>query len=372
MAYIPDELRAHALKIQSNEPGDGVTTRTLLAWFGAQRRGYRVVHQIRRALRELGLATEPDFRFSWLDGAIHFLAEEPEVDLEAEGQITEQPAAAPAAEEPALAQQAPEAMPHLVGGAVADPTHRIGQLDAANRGVVFVAPNDSIERAITLLLANNYSQLPVMTSSREVKGMVTWESIGRRLLLAGSCARVYDCMGRHHEIGADDSLFAAIPEIVEYQYVLVRAADKQITGIVTAADLSVQFRQLAEPFLLLGEIENQIRRLIEHRFTEEELAAGKDPGDTERTIASVADLSLGECVRLLENEERWQKLGLRIDRGEFVKEAHRIRTIRNDVMHFEPDPMSVDELSLLRRFAEFLSTLSEFVVTAPKGNVAID
>ena len=142
---------------------------------------------------------------------------------------------------------------------------------------------------------------------------------------------------------------------------LVRAADKRITGIITAVDLR-SIPELAEPFLLLGEIEHQIRRLIENRFTAPELAEVKDPGDTERTINSVADLSLGECIRLLENGDRWQKLGLKIDRVEFVKEAHRIRAIRNDVMHFDPDPMGEDELLALRQFTSFVSDLSAFLV----------
>lgn len=167
-------------------------------------------------------------------------------------------------------------------------------------------------------------------------------------------------MERAREISADASIFAAIPEIVKHQYVLIRAADKQITGIVTGTDLSEQFQQLAEPFLLLGEIENQIRRLIGNRFTVAELAAARDPTDIGRSVVSVADLSLAECIRLLENEAQWRKLTLRIDRGEFVKEAHRIRNLRNDIMHFDPDPMTSDELRLLRTFAEFLAGLSDF------------
>jgi hypothetical protein len=214
------------------------------------------------------------------------------------------------------------------------------------------------------MMANGYSQLPIMIGERDVKGMISWDSIARKLVLSNACTSVMDCAEPHREINADASLFAAIPEIVQSQYVLVRdPKDKRITGIITGADLSIQFQQLAEPFLLLGEIEHQIRRLIENRFTAAELAAVKDPGDTEREVHSVSDLSLGECVRLLENNDRWEKLGLNIDRVEFIREAHRIRGIRNDVMHFDPDPMGVDELLALRRFAAFVTELSRFLVS---------
>ncbi len=76
-------------------------------------------------------------------------------------------------------------------------------------------------------------------------------------------------MDGHHEIRAESSLFQAIPIIVEHQYVLVRGSDNRITGIVTASDLSLQFQQLAEPFLLLGEIENHIRRILGDNFSTE-------------------------------------------------------------------------------------------------------
>lgn len=58
----------------------------------------------------------------------------------------------------------------LVGGAAVDPTYRIGKLQAANKKVIVIAPNHSLEQAITLMLANDFSQLPVMQSDRDVKG----------------------------------------------------------------------------------------------------------------------------------------------------------------------------------------------------------
>ena len=100
-------------------------------------------------------------------------------------------------------------------------------------------------------------------------------------------------MDTHQEIRADASIFDAIPVIVQYQYVLVRAIDNRISGIITAADLSLQFQQLAEPFLLLGEIENHVRRLVADRFSNEELANARDAGDPGRSVSGVADLTLG-------------------------------------------------------------------------------
>ncbi|WP_410054380.1 CBS domain-containing protein, partial [Escherichia coli] len=132
---------------------------------------------------------------------------------------------------------------------------------------------------------HDYSQLPVMTSERDVKGVISWESIAPILALTQSeSAVVRDYMKPHREINASDSIFSALPRIIEYAYVLVRSSDQRISGIITTTDLSSQFRQLSEPFLLLSEIENHIRKLIDGKFTKDELVSIVNPFDSERVI----------------------------------------------------------------------------------------
>lgn len=149
----------------------------------------------------------------------------------------------------------------------------------------------------------------------------------------------------------------AIRVVFENDYVLVRAEDRQVCGIITASDLTEQFQKLAEPFLLVGEIENGVRRLLHGRFTKEELEAAKNAEDKERKVESVADLTFGEYIRLLEPERNWAKLELEVDRAEFLKGLHEIREIRNDVMHFDPDGLDEGDLMNLRKFAQFLKRL---------------
>jgi hypothetical protein len=116
---------------------------------------------------------------------------------------------------------------------------------------------------------------------------------------------------------------------------------------------------LGEPFLLLGQIENHVRTLIADKYAATELATVRDPADADRDIEDVSDLTLGEYIRLLENPMRWDKLVLKIDRKMFVEELKRIGRIRNDVMHFDPDGPSLDDLQTLRKFARFLSELEK-------------
>ena len=49
------------------------TVRTLLSWFGAERRGYWWVRDIRKALNKAKLKTEPDFEEAWIDASVSFV-----------------------------------------------------------------------------------------------------------------------------------------------------------------------------------------------------------------------------------------------------------------------------------------------------------
>ena len=343
-----EEIAAHLRQGRAASP---ITVREFLSWFSAYRRGYWIVRQLRDALQAANLETDPDFEAAYIDSPIQFILK-------------------PLLPEPVAGLGKPDGPPIVAGTetsapspAYADPTSRISKLAAANRPVVSIKPDATLREAVTLMLSMDFSQLPVMANDREVKGVISWASIGSRLGLGKRGSAVRDFMDDHHEIRAASSLFSAIPIIVQRQYVLIRGTDQVITGIVTSSDLSLQFQQLSEPFLLLGEIENHIRRLIGDHFTVAELAAVRDPADTDRPIHGVADMSFGEYIRLLENGERWEKLNIEADRKTFIAQLGRVRTIRNDVMHFDPDPLSDSDLEALRRFAQFLQRLQTLGVT---------
>ncbi|HEX8507157.1 MAG TPA: CBS domain-containing protein [Hymenobacter sp.] len=343
---IKEKLEEVSLLLEDGK-SPSVTVRELLWWVLAQRRGWYTVSLIKQELAKRKLKTVPDFEGVFIDATVHFERDEPssgdEPTVDNGDAQTEQIAEGD----------------FIISGVFAssDPTYRISKLEAASTAPVYVAPDASLACAITIMLSNGFSQLPVMTNERDVKGVISWSSIGVRFALDKGGKVVRELMEPHQEIRASDSIFAAITVVNQHDYVLVRGDDRKITGIITAADLNNQFQKLAEPFLLLGEIENQIRRLIDNRFTAAELEYAKNPADTEREISSVADLTFGEYVKLLENPEKWNKLQLLIDRERFIEKLEQVRRIRNDVMHFDPDPVPQKQQKLLRDFAQFLQRI---------------
>ena len=168
--------------------------------------------------------------------------------------------------------------------------------------------------------------------------------------LDSPCESVADCMQPHHEVKITASIFRVIQFIVQHDCVLVRDEENRISGIVTAADIVEQFQAISEPFLVLEDIETRLRRLINMRFSVEQLREARDPSDDQREVNSVADLTFGEYKRLLENPEMWCVLKLPLDRQVFVEHLDMVREIRNDVMHFEPDGIDDEQLNRLRNF----------------------
>jgi len=314
-------------------------------------------------LSRANLRTNPDFEYEWIDGNILFVKKPEAVSLVTSTTTsitTTTPA--PESNNPIFTEVEPPApvAVAVIGGSVEDPTYRVGKLDAANKPPKYVNPDATLQEAVTVMLSEDFSQLPVMTNEREVKGVISWRSIACRLALGTKHDYVRECMERNVEIvDTDASLFRVIELITQQGFVLIRGKDNKICGIVTEADLGNSFYQLGRPFLLLSEIENHIRGIIDGKFTIEELEVARNPNDTERKISNVADLTFGEYVRLLQNADMWNKVGLKIHRSTFVKTLETVNIIRNDVMHFDPDGISDDDLEELQKTAKFVQELRE-------------
>jgi CBS domain-containing protein len=345
---IPEPLQEIAQKVYSGlRPS--ITLRTLLSWYGAERRGGWRNRKIREALATLRIKTEPSIESAYIDGPVVFLSIE-EVNDSGRSPAVPESGDTPLLKRPGSEAKALKDEQQLYG----DPTYRIGRLASANRIPVNVSPDTSVIEATTIMLQNDFSQLPAMTSDREVKGMFSWKSIAQRLTLGKTCKIVRDAIEPHYEVRSEESLFFAVALIAEHECVLIRASDKKVCGIVTTSDLAVQFQQLGEPFLLLGEIENHIRSFLAGKFSRQELETLREPGDSARRLEDISDLGFGDYLRLLQEPARWARIGLGLERKCFLKELDEVRQIRNDVMHFDPDGIGENDLAALRRFVLFL------------------
>jgi CBS domain-containing protein len=349
MAKLPSQLQQAAEQVHKDGKVKMVRVKDLLSWFDAQRRGVLVVREIRSALKKAKLITVPDFEVAYIDQRIKLKAQQP---------ADRKPTASKeiVVEEHGLGADSSYAA--VVGGSVPDPAPRIGMLKAANTPPLSVSRDADVTQAITLMLMNDYSQLPVMQGDRNPDGLISWRSIGKTRIGEGKVLKVVrECMEKPEIVSSDTHLFDAVNIIAKKEVVLVRNNEGRIAGLVTTSDISLQFGTLSEPFLLLSEIENHVRRLIDGKFSLEELSKTRDPNDSNRKIENVANLTFGEYIRLLDKPANWTRLGYDLSRAEFTKRLRDIGRIRNDVMHFHPDGISDQDLEMLRDTRKFLQGL---------------
>ncbi len=175
MQILEQKFSEIAAQLKRGVVPSPITAREVLGWIGASRRGSYVNWQIKQALEKAGLETQPEFEWAYIDGYITFVAIGSDADRKTISTI-----------------------------------NRIGGLESANRKPLSVKPDSSISEAITHMLKNNFSQLPVMTTERDVKGAITWKSIASKYALGQTFTAVRECMNEAQIVSADTSLFDAI------------------------------------------------------------------------------------------------------------------------------------------------------------------
>ncbi len=312
-----------------------LTVRQFLAWFGFYRRSRYNLSWMRACLEDNQLLTEPDFEGIWIDDQIQI-----RLDPQNGDDVV--------AEQPAL-----------------DPTIRITAIAAAHRKPHALPPDATLTQALTLMRMDGLDHLLISheTSTErgtsDVRGVLTWRSAALKGAADQNDVRVNHVMDiSRPEIRIDDPLFRAMEPIARYGFVLVRGIDQTITGIITANDFALEFDRLARPFLMIGEIEGYLRKLIRGRFTPDELKAVMPESAIDDQVGP-GDMTFGGYVRLLEREGNWNRLELKyVDRGEFIKHLDWLRTKRNDIMHFNPDGLEQEEANEIERLTEFFRSLN--------------
>ena len=330
-----DAFLAGARARASSGTPASVTIRTLIRYVGAERRGTRVLREVQRALDRHGLVTDPSFASGWVDNRVQLLL----------------------APDPATTSGTNSPLPQGTSVSATDEVSlTVRTLESATKGVTSVERTSDLLRARALMLRHDFSQIAVMSGARQVIGAVSWESMALAAIRQPGFS-LADATVPAQVVEPDHDLIALIPTIAEKGFVFVANPDRTLAGIVTTADLSLQFATLAGPFLLIGEIERRLRQVLTARFTPEQLAAARDPADANRVIESATDLTLGETLRFIENPSNWDQLCWPVERAEFISALNEVKDIRNEVMHFSPDPLSDDQERALNNFVGWLRAM---------------
>lgn len=122
---------------------------------------------------------------------------------------------------------------------------------------------------------------------------------------------------------------------------------------MTLADVVESYGQMASPFFLIGRIDQRLRRIVEAIFPMEEISSICDP-DSQRGLSGCEQLTMGDYRRIFENPDCWDKLSWQLDRKTVCARLDEIAKIRNNLMHFNNDPLPEDVTSMLQNFFDLL------------------
>jgi CBS domain-containing protein len=332
---------AEFLAAATAEPVE-VTIRGLLAIWGYRTRTLDSVPRIERDLAEAGLRCTPELGVGGLGTTVH-IGVPPTAETTA---ATDTEAAVDTADElAAAAESLPPPLPDILP--------RIGDIPSAIGGVTSVRSDQSLEDAQGLMVDKDYSQLSVMTGSGELVGAVSWRSIATAKLAKKNISLTDAIDFDPKVVRTTDWLLDKIDVIYDADFVFVQDSGHNICGIVTTADLSARFRDLTLPYFQLGEIEIRLRRCTKDRFSVAELrkAARKN------NINSIDDMSLGNYVFLLKEEEMWRRTEWEIPQESFLSDLRKARDIRNRIAHYDARPVSNADRQDVARFLNWMRHL---------------
>ncbi len=350
MPRTPSDEELLALK------GRRIPLTNLMSTFDIRFRNDQAILHIEQALKDVGLSTLPYFATCGSQSEIHI------VPLETVGP---HPSPSEDDEQEDEAGLRPGSLPHQ--------SFRIGDLPCAHAGVDSVTSASDLTAATYIMHTKNFSQVPVMEDRYTVPGVVTWRSVAKMYAMGEEVSLANALVEDPPVVHAHDDFFSVLPTICEHGYVLVREGNGRISGIVTATDITQRFDVTAWPFFVVGEIEFRLRKCLGAKLGEDAIRAVQQ---NDRKTGNIADLMFGQYVTLLDGDQRskaghrkdalcaaadenWQALGWSgVNRVQFVHQLDRVRDIRNQIAHFDPEPLSPQRSEELRQFVGLLRQLT--------------
>lgn len=134
-----------------------------------------------------------------------------------------------------------------------------------------VTPDETVQRALQIMIEGDYSQLPVIDPDRKPLGMVTSDSILRALnhfdVTIGKL-HVVDTLIKVRSFRSDEDMFDLLDDLRDRYAVLIVDGEGRLTGIVTTYDTTEYFRQRAQDIMFVRDIEEMMKSYVNAAFTD--------------------------------------------------------------------------------------------------------
>lgn len=211
--------------------------------------------------------------------------------------------------------------------------------------LAFLQETESVRVALSIMADSNFSAMPVVDGNDRIIGMFCHSSFATRCLqLAGVRAplvdeKVGECMTAAEFIHPD-TYIDTTTDWSQNDNVIVGTAEEPL-GILTLSDVWAVLNDFAEAFVLLFEIERDLRSLIEgvlgDRVSEvcEEINNNASRPN-QRRVGVLEEFTFREYELAVTKRERYALFDevLGVDRKILLGDFTAVSGIRNDVFHF--------------------------------------
>lgn len=279
-----------------------------------------------------------------------------------------------------------------------------------NPDLVTAKADEPVHDALVRMVANDFSQLPIVDEDKKPDGMITSESILKavsNLNVGLDQLFVSDAWTKAESVRDDSDLFEVLNRLEETYAVLVVDGEECLKGIVTNYDSARYFRRRAEDMMHVQDIETLIKDYIQAAYKDDEdevdegklaqaiqriTSSGKDQQETfekalrhyltlqkgsgikakpdqeyleevlnkhykiERSPKQFEHLTLNEYITLLLHEDRWEHYRhvFNKDRNKVHELFDNVRKTRNSLAHFREE-ITQEQSEKLRWVSDWLA-----------------
>ena len=175
----------------------------------------------------------------------------------------------------------------------------VQQLIQGHQEPVTVSLQDKAQKALELMIENDFSQLPVIDENEKPLGIVTSDSILRALNNFGVSLpelQVSHAIVKVDRYSPDEDLFDLLDDLKNSYTVLIVNNDGTLNGIVTSYDTTEYFRRRAEDLMYVEDIETTLKDFIRLAF-----ANGTEEPDQKMLSTTVLEITDTDLRKKFQN-----------------------------------------------------------------------
>ncbi|MDN5478656.1 MAG: CBS domain-containing protein, partial [Chryseobacterium sp.] len=118
-------------------------------------------------------------------------------------------------------------------------TFKVSQFINKSDKVISCSIDDTIEKAKSLMLLNDFSQIPVLDDKGKILGAVSWKSIGKNEAFGERDNKINNYIEESAIVKENGDFLNYIKLIAKKDYILVTDLFENLVGIITTYDMTI-------------------------------------------------------------------------------------------------------------------------------------